>query len=58
MNDLAFEAQKEAEAKRQGEAVEQIVSSIECAEDRNQFINDLTDLMRQGKLDVTKCNGV
>jgi hypothetical protein len=42
---------------RQG-AVEQIMASIEGANDREQLIEDLTDLMKGGKLDVTGCNGV
>jgi hypothetical protein len=71
MNDLAFEAQKEKEAlaaakaaqeavdgQKEEEAVEQIMASIEGANDREQLIEDLTDLMKGGKLDVTKCNGV
>jgi hypothetical protein len=28
------------------------------ANDREQLIEDLTDLMKGGKLDVTGCNGV
>jgi len=71
MNDLACEAQKEKEAlaaakaaqeavdgQKEEEAVEQIMASIAAANDREQFIEDLTDLMKGGKLDVTKCNGV
>ena len=34
------------------------MDSIEGANDREQLIEDLTDLMKGGKLDVTKCNGV
>ena len=71
MNDLACEAQKEKEAlaaakaaqeavdgQNEAGAVEQIMASIEGANDRQQLIEDLTDLMKGGKLDVTGCNGV
>ena len=40
------------------QAVEKIMDSIEGANDREQLIEDLTDLMKGGKLDVTQCNGV
>ncbi len=33
------------------------MESIEGANHREQLIEDLTDLMKGGKLDVTKCNG-
>ncbi len=71
MNDLVLEAQKEEEAleaaeaaqeavdgQKEGEAVQQIMASIEGANDTEQLIEDLTDLMKGRKLDVTKCNGV
>ncbi len=70
MNDLALEAQKEEEAvaaakaaqeavdgQNEAQAVEKIMASIEGANDREQLIEDLTDLTKGGKLDVTKCNG-
>ncbi len=34
------------------------MESIEGANDREQLIEDLTDLMKDGNLDVTGCNGV
>jgi hypothetical protein len=34
------------------------MASIEAENDREQFIEDLTDLMKGGKLVVTGCNGV
>ena len=71
MNDLAVEAQKEKEAleaakvaqeavdgQNEAGAVEKVMESIEGANDREQLIEDLTDMMKGGKLDVTKCNGV
>jgi hypothetical protein len=71
MNDLAVEAQKEKEAleaakvaqeavdgQNEAEAVQEIMATIEGANDRQQLTEDLTDLMKGGKLDVTKCNGV
>ena len=71
MNDLALEAQKEKEAlaaakaaqeavdgQNEEQAVEKIMESIEGANDREQLIEDLADLMKGGKLDVTGCNGV
>jgi fatty acid-binding protein DegV len=51
-------AQEAAEGQKEEEAVEQIMASIEGANDRQQLIEDLTDLMKGGKLDVTGCNGV
>ncbi len=71
MNDLACQAQKEKEALEaakaaqeavdgqiEDQAVEKIIESLEGANDREQLIEDLTDLMNGGKLDVTQCNGV
>ncbi len=71
MNDRALDAQKEKEAlaaakaaqevvdgQNEAQAVEKIMDSIEGANDREQLIEDLTDLMKGRKLDVTKCNGV
>ncbi len=34
------------------------MASIEGANDREQLIEDLTEMMKRGKLDVTECNGV
>ncbi len=71
MSDLALEAPKENEAlaaakaaqevvdgQNEAQAVEKFMESSEGAIDREQLIEDLTDLMKGGKLDVTKCNGV
>jgi hypothetical protein len=71
MNDLTCEAQKEKEAlevakvaqeavggQNEAGAVVQIMASIEGANDRQQLIEELADLMKGGKLDVTGCNGV
>jgi hypothetical protein len=51
-------AQEAVDGQNEAGAVEQIMASIEGANDREQLIEDLTDLMKGGKLDVTKCNGV
>jgi len=50
--------QEAVEAQNEAGAVEQTMASIEGANDRQQLIEDLTDLMKGGKSDVTKCNGV
>ena len=51
-------AQEAVDGQNEAEAVEEIMASIEGANDREQLIEDLADLMKGGKLDVTGCNGV
>jgi hypothetical protein len=58
MTQEAKVAQEADDGQKAAEAVQQIMASIEGANDREQLIEDLTDLMKGGKLDVTGCNGV